>query len=57
VEIRLLRNDEDHRVALAEIDRLWGAPIGTDLGGKLEILAALVEKYEESRWPIEEQPP
>ena len=28
------------------------AAVGTEEGDKLDILATLVEKYEESRWPI-----
>jgi len=54
MDIRPIRTDDDHRAALAEIDRLWGAPAGTDDGDKLDILVTLVEKYEETRWPIEE---
>ena len=54
MDIRPIRNDEDHRAALAEIDRLWGASAGTDDGDKLDILAVLVDKYEENRWPIDE---
>jgi HTH-type transcriptional regulator / antitoxin HigA len=56
VEIQPIRNDKDHRAALAEIDRLWGAFAGSDDGDKLDIFAVLVNKYEESRWPIAEQP-
>jgi HTH-type transcriptional regulator/antitoxin HigA len=54
MNIQPIRNDADHRAALAEIDRLWGAPDGSDEGDKLDILVTLVEKYEESRWPIAE---
>jgi HTH-type transcriptional regulator/antitoxin HigA len=52
MDIRPIRNDKDHRDALAEIERLWGAPIGSPEGDKLEILATLVETYEERRWPL-----
>ena len=52
MEIHPIRNDEDHAAALREIERLWGAAAGTEDGDKLDILATLVEKYEESRWPI-----
>jgi HTH-type transcriptional regulator/antitoxin HigA len=52
MEIHPIRNDEDHTAALREIERLWGAAAGTEDGDKLDILATLVEKYEESRWPI-----
>lgn len=54
MNIQPVRNDEDHRSALAEIERLWGAPEGSDEADKLDILATLVEKYEESRWSIHE---
>src|SRR5262249_58175269 len=46
--------DDDHRAALVEINRLWGAPEGSDEGDKLDILVTLVEKYEEARWPVKE---
>ena len=52
VQIRPIRTDKDHRNALAEIEKLWGAPIGTPEGDKLDILATLVETYEERRWPL-----
>jgi HTH-type transcriptional regulator / antitoxin HigA len=52
MDIRPIRNDEDHVAALREIERLWGAAAGTDDGDKLDILATLVEKYEENHWPI-----
>lgn len=52
MDIRPIRNDDDHVAALREIERLWGAAAGTEGGDKLDILATLVEKYEESYWPI-----
>ncbi len=52
MDIRPIRTDRDHRAALAEIERLWGSPEGTDEGDKLDILVTLVENYEEKRWPI-----
>jgi len=54
MDIRPIRSDEDHKAALAEIERLWGAAPGTDSGDKLDILVTLVEKYEENRWPMAE---
>jgi HTH-type transcriptional regulator/antitoxin HigA len=51
MEIHPIRNDDDHAAAVREIERLWGSAAGTDDGDKLDILATLVEKYEESRWP------
>jgi HTH-type transcriptional regulator/antitoxin HigA len=52
MDIRPIRNDDDHVAALREIERLWGAAAGTEDGDKLDILATLVEKYEKSHWPI-----
>lgn len=54
MDIRPIRSDEDHKAALAEIERLWGTAPGTDSGDKLDILVTLVEKYEENRWPMAE---
>ena len=53
MEIRPIRNDEDHRAALASIEACWGAPEGTEEGDRLDVLLALVEIYEAKRWPIE----
>jgi HTH-type transcriptional regulator/antitoxin HigA len=52
IQIRPIRNDKDHRAAPAEIEKLWGASIGTPEGDKLGILVTLVETYEERRWPL-----
>jgi HTH-type transcriptional regulator/antitoxin HigA len=53
MEIRPIRTDEDHRAALAEIEACWGAPEGTEIGDKLDVLLALVDAYEEKRWPLD----
>jgi HTH-type transcriptional regulator/antitoxin HigA len=52
MQIRPIRTDKDHRAALAEIEKLWGASGGTSEGDKLDILVTLVETYEERRWPL-----
>ncbi len=52
MQIRPIRTDKDHRAALAEIEKLWGASSRTPEGDKLDILVMLVETYEERRWPI-----
>ncbi len=53
MDIKPIRNDRDHRAALAEIEASWGAREGTEAGDRLDILLALVESYEAKRWPIE----
>ena len=52
MQIRPIRTDKDHRAALAEIEKLWGASSRKPEGDKLDILVTLVETYEERRWPI-----
>jgi len=52
MDFRPIRDDADHRAALVEIDRRWGAPVGTAEGDELEVLVALVGLYEERRWPV-----
>ena len=53
MDIRPIRTDEDHRAALEEIEACWGSAEGTEEGDKLEVLVALVERYEARRWPVE----
>ncbi len=57
MEIRPIRTDDDHAGAIAEIERLWGAPQDTPEGDRLDVLATLVEAYEEKRWPIDPADP
>ena len=52
MEIRPIRTEREHRAALKEIDACWGAKEGSDDGDKLDVLLALVDVYEERRWPI-----
>jgi HTH-type transcriptional regulator/antitoxin HigA len=52
MQIRPIRTSKNHRAALAEIEKLWGASTGTPEGDKLDILVTLVETYEERRWPL-----
>lgn len=53
MEIKPIRTDDEHRAALAEIERLWDAPDGSPEADRLEMLAELVEAYEQEHYPIE----
>jgi hypothetical protein len=50
--IATVRDDASHKAALAEIDRIWGAPAHTPDGDNLDALT-LVDAYERRRWPDE----
>jgi HTH-type transcriptional regulator/antitoxin HigA len=56
-DIHPIRNDRDHEAALREIERLWGAPESTFQGDQLDVLATLVEAYEDRRWPMDDSDP
>jgi HTH-type transcriptional regulator/antitoxin HigA len=53
MDIRPIRTDQDHRRALARVEKLWGARKGSPDGDRLDVLITLVETYEEQRWPLE----
>jgi HTH-type transcriptional regulator/antitoxin HigA len=57
MDIRPIRNDEDHAAALREIESLMSAEAGTPEGERLDVLVTLVEVYEAKRWPIEAPDP
>jgi len=50
--IEPIRNDADHKAALARIEALWNAAEGSAEAAELDALATLVEHYEGKRWPM-----
>lgn len=57
MDIHPTRTPADHTAALAEIERLFDAAPGTPEADKLDILATLVERYEEHLWPVSDGDP
>lgn len=57
MDIRPVRNREDHTAALMEIERLWGAKQGTPEGDKLDVLLALTEHFEDTHFQIDAPDP
>ena len=57
MDIKPIRTERDYRAALAEIDRLMDAEPETPEGDRLDVLATLVEAWEEKHFPIEEPDP
>jgi HTH-type transcriptional regulator/antitoxin HigA len=53
MHLKPIKTEADHEAALREIERLWGADEGTSEGDRLEILATLVEAYEEAHFPMD----
>jgi HTH-type transcriptional regulator/antitoxin HigA len=57
MEIRPIKNDQDHAEALAEIDRLLDASPGSPEFDRLDVLATLVDAYEEKHHSIPDPDP
>jgi HTH-type transcriptional regulator / antitoxin HigA len=51
IRIKPIRTDAEHAEALRQIDALWGAAPGSPEGDTLDVLATLMDAYENSRWP------
>lgn len=52
MNIRPIKTDADYRDALARIEKLMSAKRGTSKGDELDVLATLVEAYEQKHFPI-----
>ncbi|TIP54838.1 MAG: transcriptional regulator [Mesorhizobium sp.] len=46
-ELKPVRSEADYEAALAEVERLWGTKSGTPEGDRLDVLATLIEVYEQ----------
>lgn len=57
MDVKPIKNDADHEAALRRIEALWGAAEGSAEGDELDVMATLVEAYEEKRWPLDEMDP
>jgi HTH-type transcriptional regulator/antitoxin HigA len=57
MQLKPIKTDADHELALKEIERLWGAAEGTANGDRLEILITLVEAYEAAQFPMDTPDP
>jgi HTH-type transcriptional regulator/antitoxin HigA len=57
MHMRPIRTDADHQAARAEIANLMNAEKGTLDGDRLDVLATLVEAYEEAHVPIDAPDP
>lgn len=52
MHIKPIHSDDDLAAALVRMEQLWGAKRGTAEGDELEVLAVLIEKYEEEHYPL-----
>ena len=52
MEIKPIHDETGYQAALAKIESLWDAPDGSQEAECLEVLAMLVEAYENKHYPI-----
>jgi HTH-type transcriptional regulator / antitoxin HigA len=57
MNVKPIRNDHDHKMALARIEQLFNAEQGTPEGDELEVLIVLIDYYEEKTFPIDPPDP
>lgn len=55
--LRPIRTKASYEAALKEMERLWGARSGTPAGDRLDILATLIEAYEDEHYPMDPPDP
>ena len=53
MNIKPIKTRRDYNEALKRMEILWGAKSGTPEGDELDILATLVDNYEQVKFPIE----
>lgn len=56
-ELKPIHTPADHKAALAEVERLWGAKSGTPKGDRLDVLATLIDAYEAEHFPMDPPDP
>jgi len=55
--VRPIRSKKDYEAARKEVERLWGAKLGTAEGDRLDVLATLIDVYETTHYPMDPPDP
>ena len=53
MEIKPIRSPDDYEKALRRAETLWDAPPGSPQSDELDVLATLIDAYEQQRYPID----
>jgi len=53
MDIKPIKTKRDYETALKEVERLMDAKPNTEQGDRFDVLATLVEAYEDRHWPID----
>lgn len=52
MNIKLIKTESDYDQALVRLEKIFDAKLGSKEGDELEVLAYLIEKYEDEHYPI-----
>lgn len=52
MDIKPIRNERDHARALADLEKLWDAKPGSPEHDRMDVLATLIDAYEDEHHPI-----
>ena len=56
-EMKPIRSESDYEAAIEELSSLWGAPLGSPNGDRLDVLATLIDAYETKHHSIDPPDP
>lgn len=56
-DVKPIRSNADYEAALKEVERLWGAKPGSRDGDRLDVLATLIDAYEDEHFPLDPPDP
>ncbi|MBO9616686.1 MAG: hypothetical protein J7619_28625 [Dyadobacter sp.] len=54
VDVKLIETEEEYNDAIMRLDQLFDAPIGSNEAKEADVLALLINQYEEEHYPIDE---
>jgi HTH-type transcriptional regulator/antitoxin HigA len=57
MDIKLIKTEEDYKLALNRLEVIFDATIGTPESDEADVLALLVDEYEKQHFPIEAPDP
>ena len=56
-DVKPIRSNADYEAALKEVERLWGTKPGSRDGDRLDVLATLIDAYEDEHFPLDPPDP
>lgn len=57
MNLKIIKTEDEYNLALERLEEIFDAPLGTPEGDESELLALLIEKYEEEHFPIPDPDP